>query len=49
VNRDRLPDLLCRFFVRLTAFQIGDTEGVLQGRTVDGLPLQGRDAVQIRA
>jgi hypothetical protein len=47
VNRDGLRDLVCNFFIQLTGFQVGDTEGILQGRTVDGAPLQGSDSVQI--
>lgn len=47
VNGDGLPDLVCHFFTNLTAFQLGDTVGVLKGRTVDGQPIVGTDAVLV--
>jgi len=46
-NGDGLPDLVCHFFKTLTAFQLGDTVGFLKGRTVDGQPLMGSDAVRV--
>ncbi|TMI71035.1 MAG: YncE family protein [Bacillati bacterium ANGP1] len=46
-NGDGLPDLVCHFFKTLTAFQPGDTVGVLKGSTVDGQPIVGTDAVHI--
>ncbi|HET8680833.1 MAG TPA: choice-of-anchor Q domain-containing protein [Micromonosporaceae bacterium] len=48
VNRDGLRDLVCRFSVQLAGFQPGDTEGFLQGRTVDAT-LLGSDTVRIVA
>ena len=47
VNGDRLLDLVCHFKTRLTGFQLGDTEGILKGLTVDGISIEGRDAVRI--
>lgn len=47
VNGDGLLDQVCHFETRLTGFQVGDTEGVLRGQTVDGVPIEGRDAVRI--
>lgn len=47
VNGDGIPDLPCRFFVRLLGFQCGDTEGILRGETLDGVPIEGRAAVRI--
>ena len=47
VNQDGLPDLVCRFVTGKTGFQVGDTVGILKGKTMDGTPLEGRDAVQI--
>jgi hypothetical protein len=47
VNGDGLPDLLCHFTTRLTRFQIDDTEGVLRGRTLDDLLLEGRDSIKV--
>ena len=32
-QRRRLPDLVCYYLVKLTGFQVGDTEGVLAGMT----------------
>jgi len=48
VNRDRLPDLVCNFKLQSTGFQIGDTEGILKGSTVDSLLFEGRDVVVIK-
>jgi hypothetical protein len=39
--------LLCNFVVRRTAFQLGDSTGVLKGRTIHNVPLRGTDAVRI--
>jgi YVTN family beta-propeller protein len=47
VNGDGLSDLVCHFFKNLTAFQVGDTVGVLKGGTVDGTPIMGTDAVRV--
>jgi len=47
VNRDGLPDLICIFKTNLTGFQIGDTEGILKGRTVEGVLFEGHDSVRI--
>jgi hypothetical protein len=38
---------VCRFSIQLAGFQLGDTEGILKGRTVNGVPLEGRDSIQI--
>lgn len=47
VNDDDLFDLICVFRSNLTGFQIGDTEGILKGRTLDGIPIEGRDSVWV--
>ena len=47
VNGDGLPDLVCHFNTQEAGFQKGDTEGILRGRTFDGLLIEGRDAVRI--
>jgi formylglycine-generating enzyme required for sulfatase activity len=47
VNGDGLPDLVCHYLVKLTGFQVGDTEGVLVGMTKAGGPFEGRDRVQV--
>ncbi len=47
VNEDGLRDLVCHFRTEDTGFESGDTEGVLEGKTVDGIPVGGADAVTI--
>ena len=47
VNHDGLKDLVCVFKTRLTGFQAGDTVGILKGKTVDGMPIEGRDSVTV--
>lgn len=48
VNKDKLPDLVCKFMLGSTGFQLGDTEGILKGLTVDGTPIEGSDSVIIK-
>ena len=47
VNGDGLQDLVCRFHTYDMEFQCGDTEGILRGETVDGMPIEGSDSVRI--
>lgn len=47
VNSDGLLDQVCHFNARDTGFECGDTEGILRGQTVGGLPMEGRDSVRI--
>ncbi len=47
VNRDGLRDLVCHFYIRDTGFKCGDTQGILKGKTLDGTPIEGNDAVSI--
>ena len=47
VNADGLLDQVCHFKTQATGFQAGDTEGILKGQTVDGLPIEGRDSARI--
>jgi uncharacterized delta-60 repeat protein len=47
VNADGLPDIVCHFATQKTAFQTGDTQGVLTGTTVGGTPIRGTDSVVI--
>ena len=47
VNTDGLLDLVCHFDTQATGFQPGDTAGILMGKTIDGTPIQGGDAVRI--
>ena len=46
-NGDGLTDLKCQFKISLTEFQLGDTEGILKGRTQEGVPIIGIDSVVI--
>jgi hypothetical protein len=47
VNGDGRPDVLCRFSTQKAAFQSGDVQGVLTGKTIDGTPIRGTDSVVI--
>jgi hypothetical protein len=47
VNKDGLLDVLCHFSAQKTGFQLGDTQGVLTGKTVGGIPIRGTDSVVI--
>lgn len=47
VNHDGRPDLVCFFRNESAGFQAGDTEGVLKGKTIDGIPLEGRDSILV--
>lgn len=40
--------LMCHFYLRRTGFVVGTTQGVLRGKTVDGEPIEGSNAVQIQ-
>jgi pimeloyl-ACP methyl ester carboxylesterase len=40
--------LTCYFKIDEADFTVGDKQGVLRGRTVDGIPFVGADSVQIR-
>lgn len=47
VNGDGRLDLVCHFDTRRTAFQQGDTSGILNGTTMSGGSLKGTDAIRI--
>jgi hypothetical protein len=47
VNSDGLLDLVCHFRIRLTGFQVGDTEGILKERTTGNIYIIGSDSVRI--
>jgi hypothetical protein len=47
INRDGLRDLICYFWTQKTDFDVGDTEGILKGKTKDGVPIWGSDSVKI--
>ena len=47
VNGDGLKDLMCHFKTKLAGFKFGDTEGILKGQTLGGVPIEGRDVVRV--
>jgi hypothetical protein len=48
VSRDgSKDDLVCHFYIELAGFKCGDTEGILMGKTVSGIPIEGEDLVRI--
>ena len=47
VNGDGLRDLICHFHTGRTGFQLGDSQGILKGLTVDVISIEGADLVQI--
>lgn len=40
-------DLVCHFFIEVAGFECGDTEGILKGKTMDGVAIEGKDLVKI--
>jgi len=40
-----LPDVVCHFRTQLTGFQSGDTLGILKGKTFQGSPIIGQEAI----
>jgi hypothetical protein len=47
VNGDGVADVVGHFDTQATAFQKGDTQGILKGQTVDNIPISGSDSVRI--
>ena len=47
VNGDGQLDLACHFDTQRTAFESGDTQGILKGLTLSGRPLKGTDSIRI--
>ena len=47
VNGDGLKDLICHFYTQNTGFHCGDTTATLKGKTVQGIPIEGSDSVNI--
>jgi TolB protein len=45
VNGDGIPDLVCRFDLRMTGFRAGDNIGVLRFNDSNGKPFEGRDSI----
>lgn len=48
VNEDGLLDLVCLFKTKKTGFQLLDLQGILKGKTMDGIPLEGSDVARIQ-
>jgi hypothetical protein len=46
VNQDGEPDLVLHFRTQETGIQCGDTSASLTGKTVDGEPIEGSDAIK---
>jgi hypothetical protein len=40
-------DLVCYFYIEAAGFNCGDTEGILTGKTLDGIAIEGKDLVKI--
>lgn len=47
VNRDGRRDLTCYFLKEQAGFECGDTKGILKGKTVDGMFIEGKDSVKV--
>jgi hypothetical protein len=47
VNGDDLLNVVCHFKTRATVFLLNDTQGVLKGKTLSGVPIKGTDFVRI--
>ncbi len=47
VNRDGLPDLVCRFFTQRTGFGAGDVQGFLRASALGGTRINGADVITI--
>lgn len=48
-NRDSLTDMVCHFTTTATGFEVGDTQGVLRGKTTDGRKIEGHGALKVIA
>ena len=48
VNRDGVPDLVCKFSLRHAGFDKDSTEAVLKGETRDGVAFYGTDQVEVK-
>lgn len=46
VDADGLMDLICHFDTQEAGFQKGDTTGILNGMTTDGVPIEASDSIQ---
>lgn len=48
-NRDGLVDLICDFKASAAGFEVGDTQGVLKGKTMDGRKFEGHGTLKVVA
>jgi probable HAF family extracellular repeat protein len=48
LNADGIPDLTCSYRVSTADFQPGDTQGILKGWNLSGVPLRGMAPVLVR-
>ena len=48
VNRDGVPDLVCKFRLRDTGFEADSTKAVLKGRTKGGKQFYGSDDISVK-
>lgn len=47
VDGDGLKDVVCYFSTQSTGFRCVDTEGILRGNTVEGMPIEGSDSIKM--
>jgi hypothetical protein len=47
LNRDGIPDLVCMFDMDSAAFEVGDAEGVLKGKTKGNVEFVGRGVLKV--
>lgn len=47
VNGDLLPDLVCHFYIGQCDFLEGDSVGILRGKTLSTLLIEGKDSVRV--
>lgn len=46
-DKDGSADLICKFYLRKTGFKAGDTQGILEGLTVDRQLIKGKDSIRV--
>ena len=46
-RRGLRDDMVCYFYIEITGFSCGDTDGTLKGMTLDGTVIEGKDLVRI--
>jgi hypothetical protein len=47
VNGDGRRDLICHFRFSLTGIAVGDTQAILKGQTLGGVPFEGMDSLRV--